>query len=131
MDCLTKVPDFDCKWCSELNKCSTGTSRQRQEWLSKGCDVHNIKEINNCPAQITTYRGDQYDHDGHVHPEEIATNEMGVKKEWSGNTLESPSKYFCLSFLVLKSLIEFDKLIHVCRLVRDTSFKFHTENAIC
>lgn len=91
LDCLTKVPEFDCKWCSELNKCSTGTSRQRQEWLLKGCDVRNVKEINNCPAQITTYRGDQYDHDGHVHPEEsIATNELGMKQERSGNSsLES------------------------------------------
>lgn len=85
------MPEFDCKWCSELNKCSTGTSRQRQEWLLKGCDVRNVKELNNCPAQITTYRGDQYDHDGHVHPEEsIATNEMGMKQERSGNSsLES------------------------------------------
>ncbi|XP_077280188.1 plexin domain containing lethal (1) G0289 [Temnothorax americanus] len=92
-DCLTKVPEFDCKWCRELNKCSTGTSRQRQEWLLKGCDVRNIKEMENCPAQITTYRGDQYDHDGHVHPEEsIATNEMGAKQERSGSisSLESP-----------------------------------------
>ncbi|XP_025073490.1 uncharacterized protein LOC105424795 [Pogonomyrmex barbatus] len=80
-DCLTKVPDFECKWCPELNKCSTGTSRQRQEWLLKGCDVRNIKEADSCPAQITTYKGDQYDHDGHVHPEEsITTNEMGVKR---------------------------------------------------
>lgn len=90
-DCLTKVPDFDCKWCSELSKCSTGTSRQRQEWLLKGCDIRNIKDTDNCPAQV--YRGDQYDHDGHVHPEEsVATNEMGAKQERSGNSaLESPN----------------------------------------
>lgn len=101
LDCLTKVPEFDCKWCSELNKCSTGTSRQRQEWLLKGCDVRNVKEINNCPAQITTYRGDQYDHDGHVHPEEsIVTNEMGTKQERSGNSsLESPGNYLNLTFV--------------------------------
>ncbi|CAL1679016.1 unnamed protein product [Lasius platythorax] len=81
-DCLTKVPDFDCKWCPELNKCSTGTSRQRQEWLLKGCDVRNIKEADNCPAQITTYKGEEYDHDGHVHPEEpITANEMSAKQE--------------------------------------------------
>jgi hypothetical protein len=92
-ECLTKVPEFECKWCPELHKCSTGTSRQRQEWLLKGCDVRNVKETENCPAQITTYRGDQYDHDGHVHPEDsIATNEMGMKKERSGSSsLESPA----------------------------------------
>ncbi|XP_029157552.1 plexin domain-containing protein 2 isoform X2 [Nylanderia fulva] len=81
-DCLTKVPDFDCKWCSDLNKCSTGTSRQRQEWLLKGCDVRNIKEADNCPAQITNYKGEEYDHDGHVHPDEsITANEMSAKQE--------------------------------------------------
>ncbi|XP_011869065.1 PREDICTED: plexin domain-containing protein 2 [Vollenhovia emeryi] len=94
-DCLTKVqPDFDCKWCPDLNKCSTGTSRQKQEWLQKGCDKRNIKDADNCPAQITTYRGPyQYDHDGHVHPEEsIASNEMGIKQERSGSSsLESPA----------------------------------------
>ncbi|XP_050454501.1 plexin domain-containing protein 2 [Cataglyphis hispanica] len=90
-DCLTKVPDFDCKWCPELKKCSTGTSRQRQEWLLKGCDVRNIKEANSCPAQITTYRGDEYDHDGHVHPEKpITANEISAKQERPGTSpLES------------------------------------------
>ncbi|KAM0729233.1 Plexin domain-containing protein 2 [Formica fusca] len=90
-DCLTKVPEFDCKWCPELKKCSTGTSRQRQEWLLKGCDVRNIKEANICPAQITTYRGDEYDHDGHVHPEKsITANEMSAKQERPGTSpLES------------------------------------------
>ncbi|XP_072762641.1 plexin domain-containing protein 2 [Anoplolepis gracilipes] len=90
-DCLTKVPDVECKWCPELNKCSTGTSRQRQEWLLKGCDMRNIKDENNCPAQITTYRGDEYDHDGHVHPEKpITANEMSAKQERPGSSpLES------------------------------------------
>ncbi|KAL0112705.1 hypothetical protein PUN28_012163 [Cardiocondyla obscurior] len=89
-DCLTKVPEFDCKWCSELNKCSTGTSRRRQEWLLRGCDVRNVKDVQNCPQfQITTFRGD---YDGHVHPEEAAaTNELGMKQERSGmSSLDGP-----------------------------------------
>lgn len=63
--------------------------------------------MDNCPAQITTYRGDQYDHDGHVHPEEsIATNEMGAKQERSGSSsLESSSKYFYRCSLKLLNLI--------------------------
>ncbi|XP_011330332.1 plexin domain-containing protein 1 isoform X2 [Ooceraea biroi] len=81
-DCLTKVPDFDCKWCPELKQCSTGTSRSRQDWLLKGCDVRNIKEANDCPAQITTYNGDEYNHDGHVRSEEsITANEMSAKQD--------------------------------------------------
>jgi len=64
-----------------------------------------------CPAQITTYRGDQYDHDGHVHPEEsVATQEMDMKKERSGNSsLESPGKYFRRGI----ELTKFGKFTHV------------------
>lgn len=96
-DCVTKVPTFECKWCPELNQCSTGTSRQRQDWLLKGCDTHNIKEVKNCSAQITAYsKGDEYDHDGRVHLEEtISANEMSAKQERPGTSpLESTSKSF-------------------------------------
>ncbi|CAB0036450.1 unnamed protein product [Trichogramma brassicae] len=57
-DCLTKVPDFDCKWCPELQKCSTGTFRFRQDWLQKSCDTKNIREEAKCPARSagTSYR---------------------------------------------------------------------------
>uniref|UniRef100_A0ABD2X819 Cilia- and flagella-associated protein 69 ARM repeats domain-containing protein n=1 Tax=Trichogramma kaykai TaxID=54128 RepID=A0ABD2X819_9HYME len=57
-DCLTKVPDFDCKWCPELQKCSTGTFRFRQDWLQKNCDTKNIREEAKCPARSagTSYR---------------------------------------------------------------------------
>lgn len=50
-DCVTKVTDFDCKWCSSLNQCSSGTSRNRQDWLDNGCSMKNIKEASNCPAK--------------------------------------------------------------------------------
>lgn len=94
-DCLTKVPDFDCKWCPELNQCSTGTSRSRQDWLIKGCDAHNIKEASNCPAQtVTTYNGDEYNHDGHVRSEEsITANEMSAKQDRPGTSPLESSKF--------------------------------------
>lgn len=67
--------------------------------------------MNNCPAQITTYRGDQYDHDGHVHPEEsVVTNEMGITKERPDSSLESPGKHLRRG---IESLIKFGKLTHV------------------
>lgn len=67
-DCLTKVPEFDCKWCKELNQCSTGTFRSRQDWLTKGCDIKNIKEPDNCPLATTSYKenNDGYEHEGSV-----------------------------------------------------------------
>jgi hypothetical protein len=54
-DCLTKIKDFECKWCPELQKCSTGTFRFRQEWLHKGCDIRYIKEEGKCPARSNIY----------------------------------------------------------------------------
>ncbi|XP_032454693.1 plexin domain-containing protein 2 isoform X2 [Nasonia vitripennis] len=54
-DCLTKIKDFDCRWCQELQKCSTGTFRFRQDWLQKGCDIRNIRDEKKCPAKSTSY----------------------------------------------------------------------------
>ncbi|XP_033223306.1 plexin domain-containing protein 2 [Belonocnema kinseyi] len=67
-DCVTKVIDFDCKWCPELQQCSTGISRSKQDWLLKGCDRKNIKEEASCPTRTTSYK-DQVDargHEGHI-----------------------------------------------------------------
>lgn len=82
-DCLTKLKDFDCKWCSALNQCSTGTFRSRQDWLLKGCDVRKIKEVDNCPLPIT-YKEEPVEEFNHVlrmHPEETVTvSEMNVEQ---------------------------------------------------
>ncbi|XP_025152910.1 plexin domain-containing protein 2 isoform X1 [Harpegnathos saltator] len=77
-DCLTKVSDFDCKWCPELNQCSTGTFRSRQDWVLKGCDMRNIKESHNCPEHIKSYKGEEYDH---VHPEDVVTETIGKQEK--------------------------------------------------
>ncbi|XP_053970308.1 plexin domain-containing protein 2 [Hylaeus volcanicus] len=88
-DCLTKLKDFDCKWCSELNQCSTGTFRSRQDWLLKGCDVRKIKEVDNCPPPTTTYKEheEEFNHVLHVHSEETVTvSEMNAKQERPGTS---------------------------------------------
>ncbi|XP_063987454.1 plexin domain-containing protein 2 [Diachasmimorpha longicaudata] len=51
MDCLTKVPKFECKWCPNLNQCSTGIFRNRQDWVEKDCDMKSIKDVGSCPAK--------------------------------------------------------------------------------
>ncbi|XP_031827091.1 plexin domain containing lethal (1) G0289 [Nomia melanderi] len=82
-DCLTKLKDFNCKWCSALNQCSTGMFRSRQDWLLKGCDVRKIKEVDNCPLPIT-YKEEPVEEFNHVlrmHPEETVTvSEMNVEQ---------------------------------------------------
>ncbi|XP_043507349.1 plexin domain-containing protein 2 [Frieseomelitta varia] len=88
-DCLTKLKGFECKWCSELNQCSTGTSRSRQDWLLKGCDVRMIKEVDNCPLPNTTCKEhvDEYNHILRMHSEETVTvSEMNAKQEKPGTS---------------------------------------------
>lgn len=74
-ECLNKTTGFECKWCSSLNRCSTGTDRNRQEWLMSKCQLRNIEEGESCPATIanaTTY--DEHRHDNqnvHEHEETI------------------------------------------------------------
>ncbi|KAK2581582.1 hypothetical protein KPH14_002091 [Odynerus spinipes] len=89
-DCVTKLTEFDCKWCAELNQCSTGTFRSRQDWLLKGCDIRNIKEADKCPPPMTTYKEheDEYDHDGHIHAEEDTLSKSVVKKRPGSSPLE-------------------------------------------
>ena len=37
-DCMTTdLPNFDCRWCEDMQLCSDGLDRYRQEWLKKGC----------------------------------------------------------------------------------------------
>ncbi|XP_058801448.1 plexin domain-containing protein 2 [Phymastichus coffea] len=54
-DCLTKIKEWECKWCPKLSKCSTGMFRFRQEWLQKGCDLHYVKDSDKCPAPVIGY----------------------------------------------------------------------------
>ncbi|XP_043461241.1 plexin domain-containing protein 2 isoform X1 [Leptopilina heterotoma] len=72
-DCLTKVPEFNCKWCPELQQCSTGVSRSKQDWLLKGCDKKSIKELAGCSAKTTSYKDhiDTQGHDEHIAREEV------------------------------------------------------------
>ncbi|XP_043283105.1 plexin domain-containing protein 2 [Venturia canescens] len=75
-DCLTKVPEFECKWCPDLQQCSTGTFRHRQDWLEKGCERRNIKEKNSCPTTQRPYsidHSDSHDHPGHVHSDDSSS----------------------------------------------------------
>lgn len=49
--CLnTPTESFNCTWCPALNRCSTGTDRKRQEWVSNNCDRMMLKDSKTCPA---------------------------------------------------------------------------------
>jgi len=46
--------DLDCRWCHDLGRCSDGTDRNRQDWLKRKCDIHNVSITEMChiPGQV-------------------------------------------------------------------------------
>ncbi|XP_055716973.1 plexin domain-containing protein 1 isoform X2 [Phlebotomus papatasi] len=50
VSCLTKLSSFKCYWCPTVNRCSTGTDRQRHDWVQKGCEKVQIVDQFKCPA---------------------------------------------------------------------------------
>lgn len=31
--------NFDCSWCSDIDRCSSGIDRHREEWVENKCDL--------------------------------------------------------------------------------------------
>jgi len=52
---VTGTMELDCRWCAELQRCSDGTDRNRQDWLKHKCDSHNISQVSMCPAPGQTH----------------------------------------------------------------------------
>ena len=52
---VTGTMELDCRWCAELQRCSDGTDRNRQDWLKHKCDSHNISKVSMCPAPGQVY----------------------------------------------------------------------------
>lgn len=48
--CLTMGIGFDCSWCPETSKCSSGIDRNRQDWIIHECHHSSINNISICPA---------------------------------------------------------------------------------
>jgi hypothetical protein len=46
--------DLECRWCPDLGRCSDGTDRNRQDWLKRKCDIHNVSITEMChlPGQV-------------------------------------------------------------------------------
>ena len=40
--------DLECRWCPDLGRCSDGTDRNRQDWLKRKCDIHNVSITEMC-----------------------------------------------------------------------------------
>jgi len=49
--------DLECRWCPELGRCSDGTDRNRQDWLKRKCDIHNVSITEMCHTSGQAYPG--------------------------------------------------------------------------
>ncbi|KAM3968951.1 plexin domain containing lethal (1) G0289 [Aphomia sociella] len=50
-DCINHNTAFNCSWCSQVKKCSSGTDKNKQDWTMRHCDKLAVKDIASCPAK--------------------------------------------------------------------------------
>lgn len=49
-DCINHDTAFNCSWCSQVQKCSSGTDKNKQDWTIRHCDKLAVTNIASCPA---------------------------------------------------------------------------------
>ncbi|KAL4717426.1 hypothetical protein ACJJTC_000575 [Scirpophaga incertulas] len=50
--CLNHNTGFDCSWCETIQKCSSGTDRNKQDWQLRNCDKTQVTNASQCPANL-------------------------------------------------------------------------------
>nr|XP_024217023.1 plexin domain-containing protein 1 [Halyomorpha halys] len=48
--CLAHNTSFECKWCQEVNRCSSGFDRYYQDWFNNDCHNSYVSQSNKCSA---------------------------------------------------------------------------------
>ncbi|XP_075990445.1 plexin domain containing lethal (1) G0289 [Anticarsia gemmatalis] len=48
--CLNHNTGFNCTWCPQIQKCSSGTDRNKQDWLLRKCEKTTIVNATMCAA---------------------------------------------------------------------------------
>ncbi|XP_068617972.1 plexin domain-containing protein 2 [Battus philenor] len=48
--CANHETGFQCLWCELIQKCSSGTDRNKQDWMLRNCDKSPITQASSCPA---------------------------------------------------------------------------------
>ncbi|CAH0716304.1 unnamed protein product, partial [Brenthis ino] len=49
-ECVNHDTGFNCTWCENIKKCSSGTDRNKQDWLIRNCERSSISNESSCPA---------------------------------------------------------------------------------
>ncbi|CAG9781701.1 unnamed protein product [Diatraea saccharalis] len=52
--CLNHNTSFQCTWCENIKKCSSGTDRNKQDWQLRNCDNTLVLNATWCPARNAT-----------------------------------------------------------------------------
>ncbi|CAH2035664.1 unnamed protein product, partial [Iphiclides podalirius] len=50
--CTNHNTGFQCQWCEQIQKCSSGTDRIKQDWMVRNCDKSAITNSSSCPAHV-------------------------------------------------------------------------------
>ncbi|XP_039763265.1 plexin domain-containing protein 2 [Pararge aegeria] len=48
--CANHETGFKCLWCDQIQLCSSGTDRNKQDWILRHCDKSAISNETSCPA---------------------------------------------------------------------------------
>lgn len=48
--CVNHETGFNCSWCEQIQRCSSGTDRNKQDWILRKCEKSPISSEAACPA---------------------------------------------------------------------------------
>ncbi|XP_047524115.1 plexin domain-containing protein 2 [Pieris napi] len=52
-DCANHETHFNCSWCPNINKCSSGIDKIKHDWAMHHCEAVAIKDEKTCPARVS------------------------------------------------------------------------------
>ncbi|XP_060809492.1 plexin domain-containing protein 2 [Amyelois transitella] len=51
--CINHNTAFNCTWCNSIRKCSSGTDKNKQDWMLRSCDRRAVTNVTMCPAKTS------------------------------------------------------------------------------
>ncbi|XP_048488392.1 plexin domain-containing protein 2 isoform X2 [Plutella xylostella] len=50
-ECVNHDTGFNCTWCEQIQRCSSGTDRNKQDWVLRHCDQKPVMDVSQCKAR--------------------------------------------------------------------------------
>jgi len=83
---------LQCRWCPDLGRCSDGTDRNRQDWLKKKCDIHNISVVQSCPPPGQVNSGSRPSGTGQNHRISYPDNQSAKMTDYGERIISDSTK---------------------------------------